>query len=82
MEIVKFTHARSGLTSLFDRVLDRRERIVIQRHGRERIALIPFEDLEALQRLEDEADVAAADAAMAEPGESIPYDQIRKDLGL
>ena len=35
-----------------------------------------------LANLEDAADIAAADAAMAEPGKAIPYDEARKDLGL
>lgn len=34
------------------------------------------------EQLEDAADVAAADAALKEPGENIPYNKVRKELGL
>ena len=34
-----------------------------------------------LEALEDVEDAAAFDEAMAEEGESIPWDQVKKDLG-
>ena len=79
---VPFTEARSRLSDLFTRVVTRRERVVIERHGHERVAIVPIEDLETLERLEDEADIAAAEAALDEPGESIPWDEVKADLGL
>ena len=44
------------------------------------LALI--EDLADLQALEDKQDVEDARAALAEPGEDIPLDQLAKDLGV
>jgi hypothetical protein len=44
------------------------------------LALI--EDLADLQALEDKQDVEDARAALAEPGEDIPLDQLAKELGV
>ena len=48
--------------------------------------IVSVEDFELLQRLreeeEDRIDNAAADAALAEPGESIPWEKVKTDLGL
>jgi len=77
-----FTEARSRLSELMTRVMTAHERIVIERHGRDRVAIVPYEDLELLERLEDEADIAAAEAALAESDERIPWDQVKADLGL
>jgi antitoxin Phd len=45
-------------------------------------AIVPESVIEALQRAEDAEDAAEADAAMDEPGESIPWEQVREELGL
>ncbi|HUS47089.1 MAG TPA: type II toxin-antitoxin system prevent-host-death family antitoxin [Phycisphaerae bacterium] len=79
---VPFTQARSRLSDLFTRVVTRRERVVIERHGHERAAIVPVEDMEALERLEDQLDVAAAEAALAESDDRIPWERVKKDLGL
>ena len=44
------------------------------------LALI--EDLAELQALENKQDVEDAQAALAEPGEDIPLDQLAKELGV
>lgn len=44
------------------------------------LALI--EDLAELQALEDRQDVQDARAALAEPGEDIPLEQVAKELGI
>ncbi len=58
-----------------------KERIVIARRGKRLAALIPVEDLELLEALEDRIDVAAAKRALAEK-KRIPYEQVRRELGL
>ena len=82
MTNINVTSARTAFFELFDKVVRGRERIVINRRGKDKVAMIPLEDLERLQELEDAADVAEADAALAESDERIPYDEIRKELGL
>jgi hypothetical protein len=43
--------------------------------------LAMIEDLAELQALEDKRDVEDARAALAEPGEDIPLEQLAKELG-
>ena len=59
-----------------------KERIVIDRRGKRLASLIPIEDLELLEALEDRMDVAAVKRALAAPGKSIPYERVRRELGL
>ena len=82
MTTVPITEARTELSALFDRVAFDHDRIIIDRHGRDRIAMVPIEDLDRLQAIEDRADIEAADAALAESAERIAYEDIKKDLGL
>ena len=64
------------------RRVSRGARVVVQSKGRDVAALVPLEDLEALERLENEADLRAARDALAEPGPNIPWEKVKEDLGL
>ena len=58
------------------------ERVTLERHGKPVAAIIPIEDLTFLEEMEDRLDVEAAQAALAESDERIPYEQVRRKLGL
>lgn len=60
------------------------ERIVLNSHGKPVAALVPIEDLELLQELEDRLDARAARIALAEAQEhgTIPWGQVKAELGL
>jgi antitoxin Phd len=62
------------------------EPVAIESDGRTVAVLVSAEDFALLQRLrqeeEDRIDNAAADAALAEPGESIPWERVKADLGF
>lgn len=51
-------------------------------HGERVAAIVPESVIEALRAAEDAQDAAEADAAMDEPGESIPWEQVKVELGL
>lgn len=57
------------------------DRVVFEYHGK-KLALISAEDLDYLETLEDRYDNELADAALAESDEIIPYERVRKELGL
>jgi prevent-host-death family protein len=57
------------------------ERIAIKRHGKRVAVLVPIDDLELLEAIEDRVDVALAKKSLKEKG-SIPWAQAKKDLGL
>jgi hypothetical protein len=45
------------------------------------VAIIPIEDLKLLEELEDNIDLHAAREALKD-GERIPYEKVRRELGL
>jgi hypothetical protein len=58
----------------------RGERVVVERRGRNLFALVPIEDVELLERLEDKMDLEAIRAAKNEPTKSLA--KVKKALGL
>jgi antitoxin Phd len=59
-----------------------REAVFLDRYGSPAAVLISPERYEELMdALEESEDVAAFDAAMAEEGDNIPWDQVKADLG-
>ena len=75
------SRARQGFADALNRVAYGKERIVLHRRGKDLAALIPVDDLALLEEIEDRVDVEAARRALKEKG-SIPWDKIKKDLGL
>ena len=76
--------AREDLADMLNRVAYGRERIILERRGKNVAALISIEDLELLELLEDKLDVEAARKALAEAKgkKLIPWKDIKKRLGL
>jgi antitoxin Phd len=80
---------RAGLTELRTRGRDligkvqyAGDRIILQHRGKPVAALISIEDLELLEELEDAELIRLADESEAEPGPNIPWEQVKKELGL
>ncbi len=80
MTSVPITKARENLADLGNRVALRGERFVVERRGKNLFALVPVEDMELLERLEDKMDLDAIRAAKDEPTK--PWAQVKKELGL
>jgi prevent-host-death family protein len=58
------------------------EAVFLERYGRPAAVLLsPARYEELLEALEDVEDVAAFDAAMAEEGENLPWEEVKADLG-
>ncbi len=74
--------AREQFSSTLDRVAKKGERVVLERKGKRVAALVPLEDLELIERLEDEIDVREARKALADKSPSVPWEQVKRDLGL
>lgn len=86
MERMSAAEVRKELSETLNRVAYGGDRVVIQRRGRDVAALISLEDLEFLERIEDQLDIKAARAAIEEAraaGEAtIPWEDVKKELGL
>jgi antitoxin Phd len=74
--------AREEFSELLNQVSYLGERIIVHRRGKNVAAIVSLEDFELIQEIEDRLDNAAADAALEEPGSSIPWNQVKKDLSI
>lgn len=80
MSSVSVAEARSHLSDVIAR--SQQEAVFIERRGlRAAVVVSPERYERMLEALEDAEDAAAFDEAMAEEGENIPWDQVKKDLG-
>ena len=84
MGSVSVTEAREIFSDLLNRVVYAGERVVLERRGKPLAAIVSMDDLRLLETLEDELDVKAAEAALADPEnrEAIPWEKVKTELGL
>ena len=78
------TDAREKMADVLNRVAYAKDRVRITRRGKEVAAVVPIEDLELIERLEDEIDIREAKKALADVRKhgTIPWEEVKKDLGL
>ena len=76
---IGLTEIRSAFHDTIRRVQFGGERVILERQGRPVAALVPLGDLELLEEMEDEHLAKLADASDAEPGETIPWEQVRAE---
>jgi prevent-host-death family protein len=71
---------RQNFADILNRAAYGGERIVVHRRKKPVAAVVPIEDLEFLEELEDRIDLAEARKRLNEP--TIPWSKIKKELGL
>jgi prevent-host-death family protein len=78
------TDARENMAEVLNRVAYAKDRVRITRRGKEVAAVVPIEDLELIERLEDKIDIREAKKALADVRKNgtIPWAKVKKDLGL
>ena len=77
---MKMSAARDRLPEAVE--LARSEAVILERYGHPAAVLVSPERYdELMSALEEVEDVAAFDAAMAEEGPNIPWEQVKADLG-
>jgi prevent-host-death family protein len=79
---ISILELRAKLAEAINRVAYQGERAVLTRHRKGVAALVSMEDLALLEKLEDEADIKAARAALREGGKPIPWERVKAELGL
>lgn len=80
MARMNISTARDSLPDAVE--LARTEAVFLERYGQPAAVLVSPEQYEKLvAALDDAEDVAAFDAAMAEEGPNIPWEQVKADLG-
>jgi prevent-host-death family protein len=75
------TEARHSFADIADQVRIKGERFCISKNNKPALALVPFEDMELLEKLEDIIDLREALKALEEPG-GISLEAFREELGL
>jgi prevent-host-death family protein len=81
---VSTVEARNNFGDLMNRAAYGKERLILTRRGKKLAAIIPVEDLEILEAIEDKIDLEEARKALAEAGEegTVSWENIKKELGL
>lgn len=84
MPTMTISDARRDFADLCNRVAYGSERIIIERHGIARVALVPAEDVELLEALEEKLDLKAALQALQEAEEqgTVSAEELKHELGL
>ena len=82
MKAMTVTQARSNWSDLVNRVAFKGERIVLRRNGKNLVALVPADDAEVLEALEDRVDLAEARRRLHDGSEALDYKTVRVKLGL
>jgi prevent-host-death family protein len=80
--VIPLAQARTRLGELAQLAEETKDRIILTRDGQRIAAIVPIEDADLIEELEDRADFAAAERALAEGGERIPWDVVKQELGL
>jgi len=76
------TEARNRFSDIVNDVAFRRERVILQRHGKDIAAVVPIEDLALLEALEDKIDLDTARKALAEKEPAVAWAKLKRELGL
>lgn len=80
MATISVSEAREKLSEVID--IARSEAVTLERYGQPAAVLVsPERYQQLLDALEEAEDIAAFDAAMAEEGDDIPWEQVKVDLG-
>jgi prevent-host-death family protein len=74
------SEARENFSTILNAVAFGGERILLHRHGKNVAAVVPIEDVELLEALEDKMDLETARKALAEKGPRVKWAQLKKQL--
>ncbi|MCH8024746.1 MAG: type II toxin-antitoxin system Phd/YefM family antitoxin [Candidatus Marinimicrobia bacterium] len=81
MSTITTVELRKHLAEVVNAAKYRKERLVLTRHNKPVAALVPFEDYQLLEALEDKEDLKAALAALDDAeDELVPWEAVRANL--
>ena len=75
-------NVRKDFAQTLNQVAFGRERIVLNRRGKDVAVLVPIEDLKLLEEIEETLDTVEIVRRLSDPNEvPIPYETARKEIG-
>ena len=80
MSKISTSAPREKLAEIVSRAEYAGERTILHRHKKPVAAVIPIDDLELLERYEDELDARLAKRARKE--KTVPWERVKRDLAL
>ena len=81
MTKVSMTDARHDFTAIANMVMFKGERVFIEKNNKPAFAVVPVEDVELLEAIEDKLDVLEALESLKDEG-SVSLEELRKKLGV
>jgi prevent-host-death family protein len=80
----RISEAREDFASIINKVAYGGERVRLTRHGKPVAAVVPVDDMDFMEALEDELDLELVREALADPANqtTIPWEEVKRDLGL
>jgi len=78
--VMKTSDARAHFSDVLNDVGVKGERVVLERHGKGLVAIVPVADLELLERLEDEMDLRTA--KQSKRGSRVALADLKSELGF
>ena len=84
MSLVPVSKARSDMKDLVNRVAYGKERIYLTSHDKKMVAIVPIEDVETLEAMENAEDIRIAEARIKKAKKEGTYtpDELRNRFGL
>ena len=79
---ITIADARKKFANIINQVAFGNESFVLTRRGEPIAAIVSMKELKLLQDLEDRVDIEDAWKAKNEPGEPIPWEELKKELEL
>ena len=79
---ITIADARKKFANIINQVAFGNESFVLTRRGEPIAAIVSMKELKLLQDLEDRIDIEDAWKAKNEPGEPIPWEELKKELEL
>jgi prevent-host-death family protein len=76
--------ARKQIGEVINRAAYGKERVILTRRGKPVVAVVPIEDVETLEALEDRLDIEEAHKVLVGAGKegTVPFNEVKKELGL
>lgn len=84
MELLSLSKARNEMKDLINRVSYGKERICLTHHGKKMVVVVPVEDIDYLENIENSEDIRIAESRMKKIEEKGTYtfDELKKILSI